>query len=125
LPDVVVVGGGPAGSACALVLARAGHAVTIVERAVFPRRKVCGEYLNAGALQTLDQLELGALVRAHSNELAGLRLVPPDLEPVDLDFPAPARALPRAVLDDLLLVEARAAGALRGRRGRFGFARRA
>ncbi|MBC5803094.1 MAG: FAD-dependent oxidoreductase, partial [Candidatus Eremiobacteraeota bacterium] len=48
--EVVIVGAGPAGSACALWLARAGVAVTVVERQRFPRRKVCGEYLCAGAI---------------------------------------------------------------------------
>ncbi|MBD5653927.1 MAG: FAD-dependent oxidoreductase, partial [Candidatus Eremiobacteraeota bacterium] len=54
--NVVIVGGGPAGSACALALARRGVDVTIVERQRFPRRKVCGEYLNGGAVAALEAL---------------------------------------------------------------------
>jgi menaquinone-9 beta-reductase len=111
LSEVVVVGGGPAGSACALVLARAGIGVTVVERSVFPRRKACGEYLNAGAVAALDTLGLGDSVRAKANPLAGIRLVPPALEPLDLDFSSAAYALPRATLDALLLDAACAAGA--------------
>jgi len=109
--DVVVVGGGPAGSSCALSLARAGVAVTIVERARFPRRKVCGEYLNAGALAALDELGLGAKVRGEARRLAGIRLVTPNIEPVELPFPSPAFALARERLDDLLLEAAVGAGA--------------
>lgn len=58
-PDVVVVGAGPAGSAAAILLARAGLAVTVCERAIFPRRKVCGGCLSGDAVELLDEL-LGA-----------------------------------------------------------------
>lgn len=45
--DALIIGGGPAGSAAAILLAKAGWSVTLVERKEFPRRKVCGEYLSA------------------------------------------------------------------------------
>ena len=45
--DAVVIGGGPAGATTALLLARAGWSVALVERSVFPRPKVCGEFLSA------------------------------------------------------------------------------
>jgi geranylgeranyl reductase family protein len=57
-PEVVVVGGGPAGSAAALTLARAGRAVTLVDRARVPRDKICGDGLTTGALRLLDDLGL-------------------------------------------------------------------
>ena len=55
-PDVVVVGAGPAGSAAAIRLARAGCAVTVCEGAVFPRRKVCGGCLSGDAVELLGDL---------------------------------------------------------------------
>ena len=109
--DVVVVGAGPAGAACALTLARRGVAVTVVERQRFPRRKVCGEYLGGGAVAALDALGLADAVRAVGASLRGIRLVPPQSASVELAFPNPALACERAVLDALLLDAACAAGA--------------
>ena len=68
--DVIVVGAGPAGSATALRLARAGASVTLVERARFPRRKVCGEYLNAGAVRALREHDV--ILPAPAQNLASL-----------------------------------------------------
>ena len=54
--DVAVVGGGPSGSTAALALARAGLSVAIVEKAAFPRRKVCGEFISATTWPLLRRL---------------------------------------------------------------------
>jgi geranylgeranyl reductase family protein len=56
--DVCVVGGGPAGSATAITLARAGRDVVLVDKATFPRDKCCGDGLTAGALRHLEALGL-------------------------------------------------------------------
>ena len=111
MADVLVVGAGPAGAATALRLARAGLEVTILERSRFPRRKVCGEYLSAGAVAALDELELGEAVRAVAAPLQGVRLVVPGLEPVALRFPGGALSLARERLDGAILDAAIAAGA--------------
>lgn len=56
--DVAVVGGGPAGAAAAITLARHGRDVVLVDKARFPRDKCCGDGLTAGALRLLEQLGL-------------------------------------------------------------------
>lgn len=63
-PEVLVVGAGPAGSTLAGLLARTGRDVLLVDRAVFPRPKPCGECLNPGAVAALGRLGLLNRVRA-------------------------------------------------------------
>jgi 2-polyprenyl-6-methoxyphenol hydroxylase-like FAD-dependent oxidoreductase len=115
--DAVVAGGGPAGSTCALLLARAGLTVTLVERATFPRRKVCGEYLNSGAVAALDRIGVLSHVRAQAFGLHGVRLVPPRAPAVELPFTHGALACARETLDAILLRAAVYAGVtvVRGR----------
>lgn len=56
--DVAVVGGGPAGVAAAITLARAGRHVVLVDKARFPRDKCCGDGLTTGALRRYEALGL-------------------------------------------------------------------
>jgi flavin-dependent dehydrogenase len=60
MDDVLIVGAGPAGAVAGAILARAGASVRIVDRAVFPRDKLCGDTLNPGALARLQALGLAA-----------------------------------------------------------------
>jgi flavin-dependent dehydrogenase len=56
--DVLVVGAGPAGAVAATVLARAGARVHLVDRADFPRPKLCGDTINPGTVAALRRLGL-------------------------------------------------------------------
>ena len=56
--DVLIVGGGPAGSVAALVLARGGLQVALVDKSAFPRDKACGDVVGPRGLQVLVDLQL-------------------------------------------------------------------
>lgn len=110
--DVVVAGAGPAGSVAALVLARAGVRVWLLEREVFPRPKLCGDTINPGAVATLATLGLtgGPLTDAH--RLAGMIVSGPHVEVRGAYAGGQvALALSRARLDEWLAQAAVAAGA--------------
>lgn len=117
--DAVIVGAGPAGSTAAILLARAGWSVALVEKQRFPRRKVCGECLAASNLPLLDALGIGAAFDALAGpplqRLALMRrgqTVTAGLPPFKHPHHAWGRALGRETLDKLLLEQARAAGAV-------------
>ncbi len=71
-PDVLVAGAGPAGSATAALLARAGVRVTLVDRAAFPRDKPCSEFMSPEALRVLDRLGVLAALDPQGMPLDGL-----------------------------------------------------
>lgn len=111
--DVVIVGAGPAGAVTALLLARAGRRVVVIERAAFPRSKACGDCLSAAATGLLSELGLlDRVLDAGAARLAGWRLVAPAGHAGHGRFPdGTALALERLVLDALLLDAAIEAGA--------------
>jgi len=108
-PDVLIVGGGPAGAAAACHLARAGSKVLLCERERQPRPKVCGEFLSAGACAELAELDvspdaLGAAPISH------VRLVHGAMETRGA-LPFAACGLSRGRLDERLLARAGECGA--------------
>lgn len=112
--DAVIVGAGPAGAAAALGLARAGRRVALVEKASFPRRKVCGEFVSAASAPVIDALGLGGAWRSLAGpEVRRLALFEGE-RVVEAPMPGGSgfgRALGRDVLDALLRDEAVRAGA--------------
>jgi len=104
--DVLVIGGGPAGATSALLLARAGRTVALIEKAAFPRRKVCGEYIAPPAISTLHSL--GIPLEPRVRRIA----VWANNRSLQAPLPAPyASTLAREDLDTVLLEKAREAGA--------------
>lgn len=114
--DAAIAGGGPAGAAAALLLARDGLAVAVIERAAFPRTKACGEYLSPAAVRVLRELGVADEIEAAAQPLHGIRLYNRGAR-AELPLRGTGWSLPRSVLDDALLRAAQNAGArvVRGR----------
>ena len=118
MTDVIVVGAGPAGAATAILLAEQGFDVLVLDRAAFPRPKLCGEYLSPEATRVLDRLGvLKALDAAGAVPLAGMRITAPDGTVVTGRYAAVgpwrpyrehALAIPRELLDAMLVDRLRA-----------------
>jgi geranylgeranyl reductase family protein len=119
--DVIVVGGGPAGASTAWSLATAGLDVLVIDRARFPRDKVCAEYLSPQASRIFSDMGvLEEIEAAGAAQLAGMHLRAPNARTVDAEFAGVkgfaafrnrGLALRRTVLDDILLRRAKQAGA--------------
>ena len=111
-PDVAIAGGGPAGAIAAIVLARAGVRVMIVDRAEFPRDKLCGDSLNPGALRLLARLGLRGTAAA-GVPIAGMIVTAAGGVRVDARYGGDVigRALTRRVFDAALLDAALSSGA--------------
>jgi flavin-dependent dehydrogenase len=70
--DVIVCGAGPAGSVAATVLARGGSRVLMIDRARFPRDKLCGDTMNPGTVAILRRLGLFAPLEASATRVDGM-----------------------------------------------------
>jgi len=107
--DVLVIGAGPAGSAAAITLARAGHDVVMLDQHTFPRDKICGDGLIPDAHAALRKLGVLAEVMAQAQASSFVRCIAPRGGVIDV--PGALAVLPRKELDMILCRAAVTAGA--------------
>ena len=107
--DVLVIGAGPAGSACALTLAKAGLDVVLADRQAFPRDKICGDGLIHDSHQALNKLGVLSEVLQSANICSHVTVIGPRVGRVDV--PATVAVLPRKQLDWIICKGAQRHGA--------------
>jgi len=109
--DAIVIGGGLAGCSAALQLSRRGHEVLLLEKATFPRHKLCGEFLSPEAQSALRALDvLDDVWAAGAQPVDQAQLTGPTGATVEYGLPGTALGLTRYRLDPLLFRQACAGG---------------
>jgi flavin-dependent dehydrogenase len=98
--DILIVGGGPAGSTTALYLSQIGFDITIIEKKAFPRETLCGEFLSKEVTDILKELNLfDDFTSLNPNKLKSFRTI--DESGIELvsDLNFEAYAMKRSIFD--------------------------
>ena len=115
--DVIIIGGGPAGSSLGILLSEKGWDVLIIEKAVFPRQKVCGEFLSPAIWPFLHRLQLTHQVVSSSGQFVeGVSFSSSHQKGIESQlvglqgYPSFGYGISRKVFDHILLSEAQNKG---------------
>ncbi len=112
MTEVAIIGGGPSGSILGALLSREGIETSIYDRATFPRKKLCGEFIAPNGHQLLADLGLSDQLKAYgATEVDEFEMITRDRCSLTGTFSHPGLSLSRKRLDMLLLQHADSSGA--------------
>ncbi|WP_342555924.1 NAD(P)/FAD-dependent oxidoreductase [Paenibacillus sp. FSL R7-0652] len=110
--DVIIIGAGIAGSACAIELARQGYRTLLLDRQQFPRHKTCGEFMSPETREMLEHLGIHLLDHeVEPSTMDHARITMSDGGEIEAPLPGSAYGISRYELDQLLHRQAQTAGA--------------
>jgi flavin-dependent dehydrogenase len=110
--DVVIIGGGPAGAIAGINLARAGLSTVIIERKIFPRETLCGEFLSIEVTNHIKELELfDKFLSLNPNSISSFQFIT-KMKSFSTGLPFEGYSLKRSIFDNFLLTEAKRTGAV-------------
>lgn len=106
--DILIIGGGPAGSTVALYLSQLGFDITIVEKKIFPREVLCGEFLSKEVTDVLNELNIfDDFLSLKPNKLKSFRAIDDSGIELKSDLNFDAYSMKRSVFDSFLLEKAK------------------
>lgn len=106
--EILIIGGGPAGSTTALYLSKLGYDITLVEKKKFPRETLCGEFLSKEVTDILKELNIfQEFISLKPNQLKSFRAINDSGTELHSDLNFEAYAMKRSVFDSVLLVNAK------------------
>lgn len=114
--DAIVLGGGPAGSTAAMYLKKAGKKIVLLDKARFPRDKICGDAQGRKAASIMKELGIyNEYVKLPGQKIYGITLSSPNGTQVEIDVedrknPAPGYVHKRMIFDNFLFDSARKMG---------------
>lgn len=112
--DVVIIGAGPAGTSCALALEDSGLKVLLLDRSVFPRDKVCGDFVAAKCIRELDKITPGFSQRLNALDTRvvnrSTQFYVGDLKPIQFDWVLDSYNVKREHFDNELMQCVRESG---------------
>ncbi|MEE9450603.1 MAG: NAD(P)/FAD-dependent oxidoreductase [Ignavibacteriaceae bacterium] len=105
--DVIIIGGGPAGSMAALYLSKYGLNTCIIEKKKFPREVLCGEFLSGEVTKTLKELNLfESFLSLNPVKISKFKFINEKSTEISSELDFPAYALKRSIFDHFLLKSA-------------------